>query len=107
MNLQKYTEKAQEAVLNARQLAEDSNHNQIEPIHLLSALAEQPEGVVPQLLTRMGVDVGALMARVNAELERVPKVYGGSQSYLSGALNEVGKRAESKASSMKDEYVST
>ena len=60
MNLQKYTEKAQEAVLTARQFAEDASHSQIEPIHLLAALAEQPEGVVPQLLARMGVDIGAL-----------------------------------------------
>ncbi|MGA7733655.1 MAG: ATP-dependent chaperone ClpB [Chloroflexia bacterium] len=107
MNLQKYTEKAQEAVLTARQIAEDNNHNQIEPIHLLAALAEQPEGVVPQLLTRMGVDVGTLMSRVRAELDKIAKVYGGTQAYLSGALNDVAKRAESTASSMKDEYVST
>ena len=61
MNLQKYTEKAQEAVLSARQLAEDASHSQIEPIHLLAALAEQPDGVVPQLLTRMGVEIGAIV----------------------------------------------
>lgn len=107
MNLQKYTEKAQEAVLTARQFAEDASHSQIEPIHLLAALAEQPDGVVPQLLARMGVDVGTLVARVTAEMEKLPKVYGGAQVYISGALNDVGKKAESLASGMKDEYVST
>jgi ATP-dependent Clp protease ATP-binding subunit ClpB len=107
MNLQKYTEKAQEAVLAARQMAEEANNNQIEPTHLLAALVEQPEGVVPQILARMGVDAGAIMERLRGELAKLPQVYGSSQVYLSGALNDVAKRAESTAASMKDEYVST
>jgi len=107
MNIQKYTEKAQEAVLTARQMAEEANNNQIEPLHLLAALVEQPEGVVPQILARLGVDPGAVMQRVRDELARLPTVYGANQVYLSGALNELAKRAESTASSMKDEYVST
>src|SRR5690349_14583404 len=108
MNLQKYTEKAQEAVLNARQLAEEADNNQIEPAHLLMSLMEQPEGVVPQVLTRLGVDMNALTQRLRAELEKLPKVYGaGGQVYLSSVLNEVAKRAEQTSTSMKDEYVST
>ena len=108
MNLQKYTEKAQEAVLNARQMAEEANNNQIEPVHMLLALVEQPEGVVPQVLARLGVDAGSLVQRLRAEMDKLPKVYGGgSQVYLSGTLNDVGRRAESTATSMKDEYVST
>ena len=66
MNLQKYTEKAQEAVLTARQLAEEASHSQIEPVHLLAALAEQPDGVVPQLLSRLGVDIGRSVAARDA-----------------------------------------
>jgi ATP-dependent Clp protease ATP-binding subunit ClpB len=107
MNLQKYTEKAQEAVLTARQMAEEANNNQIEPVHLLAALIEQPEGVVPQVLARLGVDTGATMQQVRAELDKLPKVYGSGQVYLSGAMNDVAKRAESTSTSMKDEYVST
>src|SRR3954468_23935693 len=107
MNMQKYTEKAQEAVLNARQMAEEANNNQIEPVHMLIALAEQPEGIVPQVLSRLGVSVGTLVERLRAEMEKLPKVYGGSQVYLSSALNDVGRRAENRATSMKDEYVST
>ena len=60
MNLQKYTEKAQEAVLNARQIAEEANHNQFDATHLLLALIEQKEGVVPQILSRLGVNPGRL-----------------------------------------------
>ncbi|MEO8286444.1 MAG: ATP-dependent chaperone ClpB [Chloroflexota bacterium] len=107
MNLQKYTEKAQEAVLTARQMAEEANNSQIEPLHLVAALIEQPEGVVPQLLARLGVDAGGAMQRVVGELAKLPGVYGNTQVYLSGAMNDVAKRAETRASAMKDEYVST
>ncbi|MBF6615002.1 MAG: AAA family ATPase, partial [Chloroflexi bacterium] len=108
MNIKKYTEKAQEAVLQARQMAEEANNNQIEPAHLLAALVEQPGGVVPQIIARLGVDRATLIHRVEQELEKLPKVYGGGgQAYLSGALDEVARRAESLAASMKDEYVST
>ncbi len=108
MNLQKYTEKAQEAVLSARQLAEEMDHNQFEPSHLLLALVEQPDGVVPQILTRLGVNSRAMAQTLRTELDKVPKVYGGGgQTYLSNALNDTTRRAESAATSMRDEYVST
>ena len=62
MNLNKYTEKAQEAVLGAQQLAERSNHPQIEPEHLLVTLVEQPEGIVPDVLRKMNVDPAVALA---------------------------------------------
>lgn len=107
MNLQKYTEKAQEAVLAARQTAEELDHNQFEPVHLLLALVEQQEGVVPQILSRLGVDVRTLAQSARAEMEKMPKVYGSGQVFLSGALNDTTRRAESTATAMRDEYVST
>ena len=108
MNLQRYTEKAQEAVLNARQIAEEHSHNQIDPIHLLLALTEQPDGLVPQMLSRMGVNTGALVQRLRQELDKLPKVYGApGQVYLSSQLIDVARRAEQTATDMRDEYVST
>ena len=107
MNLQKYTEKAQEAILTAKEMAEEAGHSQIEPAHLLAALIEQPEGVVPQVLARVGVDRGSLMQSVRTELEKLPKVYGASSVYLSGQMNDLTRSAESTATGMKDEYVST
>jgi ATP-dependent Clp protease ATP-binding subunit ClpB len=107
MNLQKYTEKAQEAILTAKEMAEEAGHSQIEPLHLLAALIEQQDGVVPQLLSRVGVDTGTLMQTVRDELEHLPKVYGASSVYLSGSMNDLTRRAESIAAGMKDEYVST
>ncbi|HET9495895.1 MAG TPA: Clp protease N-terminal domain-containing protein, partial [Chloroflexia bacterium] len=107
MNLQKYTEKAQEAILTAKEMAEQAGHSQIEPVHLLAALIEQPEGVVPQVLARVGVDSGSLMQSVRSELEKLPRVYGASSVYLSGQMNDLARRAESTATGMKDEFVST
>ena len=56
MNLNKYTEKAQEAILAAQRLAEQSNHAQIEPEHVLLALIEQADGIVPALLRKMNIE---------------------------------------------------
>ncbi len=75
MNLQKYTEKAQQAVLNARQIAEEANHNQFDATHLLLALIEQEEGVVPQILSRIGVNVGQMAQSLRSEIAKTPKVY--------------------------------
>jgi ATP-dependent Clp protease ATP-binding subunit ClpB len=108
MNLQKYTEKAQEAVLGARQIAEDSNHNQFEATHLLLALLEQEEGVVPQILSRLGVNVSQIAQSLRAEIDKTHKVYGaGGQTYLSSTLSSTAHRAEKLAAGMKDDYVST
>jgi ATP-dependent Clp protease ATP-binding subunit ClpA len=65
MNLDKFTQKAQEAVLEAQRLAGEYKHSQIEPEHLLAALVRQPEGVVPQVLARL-TDVRALTEQVEA-----------------------------------------
>jgi ATP-dependent Clp protease ATP-binding subunit ClpB len=108
MDLQKLTEKAQEAVLTARQMAEDNNQNQFEPVHLLLALIEQPEGIVPQILKRLGASTGTMAAEIRAEIEKLPKVYGGAgQVYLSGALSSTASRAQKLAQGMRDEFVST
>ena len=93
MNINKYTEKAQEAVLGAQQLAEPTNHPQIEPEHLLVALVEQPDGIVPELLRKMNVDP-ATIARAARERARpsMPTAYGGSQPrHLAAA--EAGHRS--------------
>jgi ATP-dependent Clp protease ATP-binding subunit ClpB len=107
MNLQRYTEKAQEAILTAKETAEAAGHSQVEPVHLLAALIEQPEGVVPQVLERAGVDSGSLMQGVRSEMAKLPIMSGASSVYLSGQMNDLARRAEGTATGMKDEYVST
>lgn len=107
MDLNKFTEKAQEAVLSAQNLAEDKHNTQIEAEHLLSALVEQKDGVVPQVLEKLGVDQAALARRLNAEIERLAKAYGPTQLYISPGFKQVIDAAQDEAKSLKDEYVST
>ncbi len=106
MDLNKYTQKAQEAVLAAQRLAEQSSHAQFEPEHLLTTLIEQREGVVPELLRKMSVDPAQLAKDSRALLVRIPQAYGGAQPGLSPRLKLVADLAEAEAERLKDEYVS-
>ncbi len=107
MNLNKYTQKAQEAVLNAQTLAEENNHSQIEPVHLLAALLRQEDGVVPQIVRRLSVDPAILLDHVDEMLQRMPRVTGGAQPGLSRELSNIVRQAEREAENIRDEYVST
>ena len=105
MNFEKYTKKSLEAVQNAGRLAKNLGHQSLEPQHLLSALINQPEGLVPQLLEKMEVTLESLRAALDRELDKLPQVSGG-ELYLSPALEAALTRAEDEAAQMKDEYVS-
>ncbi len=108
MNLEKYTQKSQEALLGAQRLAEELNHQTIEPAHLLLALLSQEEGVVPAIVTKVAGSVLAIREELQKELENQPKVYGGgTQVGLSRAAADCLISAEKFAKGMKDEYVST
>jgi ATP-dependent Clp protease ATP-binding subunit ClpB len=108
MNLEKFTQKAQEAIIQAQQLAQDTNQQSIEPAHLLLALLQQEEGVVPAVVTRVAGGVDALRDEVQRDLQNRPKVYGGNvQVGLARATSDVLAAAERYAKGMQDEYVST
>src|ERR687895_300123 len=107
MNLNKYTEKAQEAVLAAQRLADEASQPQIEPEHLLVALVEQREGVVPELLRKMSVDPAEVARSARELLSKIPQAYGGAQAGLSPRLRAVADLAQAEADRLKDEYVST
>ena len=107
MNINKYTEKAQEAVASAQQLAEQMSHAQIEPEHLLVALIEQKEGIIPELLRKMSTDPAAIGASARELIAKMPQAYGGSQAGLSPRLKMVTDLAQAEADRLKDEYVST
>ncbi len=107
-NMNKLTEKAQEAVVAAQELAQNQQNSQIEPEHLMAALLAQSEGVVPQVLTAMGVNVSNLAQQFGAELNRLPKVYGSNQQVnVSSRLGRVLENSIQQASNLHDEYVST
>ncbi len=109
MNLDKYTQKAQEALFQAQQLARDLNHQSLEPAHLLLALLQQEEGVVPALVTKVSGSVAAIRDELRRELENRPKVYGGGSAEVGMArpTADVLSAAERYAKGMQDEYVST
>ncbi len=107
MNLNKFTEKAQEAVVAAPQLATEYKHAQMEPEHLLVALVEQENGVVPTVLRKMSVDPGQVGQAVRAHLGKQPQAHGGSEPHLSPRLRAVLDAAQAEATAMQDEYVST
>jgi ATP-dependent Clp protease ATP-binding subunit ClpB len=107
MNLNKFTEKAQEAILAAPQRASELNHAQVEPEHLLLALLEQPEGVVPAVLRKLNADPEAMARAIHDHLGRQPKAYGGAEPHLSPRLRVVLDAAQADAKAMQDEFTST
>ncbi len=108
MDLERYTEKARQAVLAAQSIAENAEHSQIEPEHLLSALIAQADGVVPQLVEKLGVSSAQFAQQVEALLSKKPRVYGaGTRIGVSPALARVLSQAENEAEQMRDEYTST
>jgi ATP-dependent Clp protease ATP-binding subunit ClpB len=107
MNIQKYTEKAQEAVIGAQSLADREGHPEITPEHLLLALVEQQGGIVPEILRKMNIDPARVATAVRGELGRNPRAHGGSQPTLSARLRQVTTAAEAEAERLKDEFVST
>src|ERR1700685_4570641 len=103
----KLTVKGQEALQAAQEMGARSGQQQIEPLHLLWALVAQGDGVVPPLLEKLGVSSTRLAGEIEKQVERLPKVSGVTQQYLSPATNEVLERAFDEAQRLKDEYVST
>src|SRR6476469_617618 len=108
MNLQKYTEKAQEAVLAAQSLATEHNNTQIEPEHLLLALLEQDGGVVPAILQKLNVPSAPLIPQTQREVDRLARRSGGpAEPRVSARLHAVANKAENEAKNIKDDFVST
>jgi ATP-dependent Clp protease ATP-binding subunit ClpB len=107
MNLNKFTEKAQEAVLASPQLASELNQAQVEPEHLLVTLLEQRDGVVPTVLQKLNADPTGAARALREHLGRQPKAYGGAEPNLSPRLRVVLDAAQAEARSMQDEFVST
>ena len=108
MRLDKFTQRGQEAILASQELAQSYNHSQIEPEHLLLALLQQEDGVVPEIMAQMGAQPAAVQSQLETDLARRPKVYGGNvQPGISGQLGRVIQDAQAEAAAMRDEYVST
>jgi ATP-dependent Clp protease ATP-binding subunit ClpB len=110
MDINRFTEKAQEAIRAAQTVATRYSNQQIEVEHLLLTLLEQQGGLVPSILTRAGVNVESLKQSVENDINKLPKVTGPSgpvdQVYITARLNKVFVAAEDEAKKLKDEYIS-
>ncbi len=100
------TEKTQEAIQQAQTLAQEAQHQEITPEHLLLALLQQQDGTVPGILREAGADPVRVTADVKAQLDRLPKVYG-AETYLGSRLRRLLDAASTEMERLKDEYLST
>ena len=107
LRFDKMTVKAQEALQEAQEIAARHENQSVEPVHLLAALVEQQDGVVPPLIARLGIRPELITQDIEREIARLPKVQGFTQQNLSRALNDVLERSFTEATKFKDEYVST
>ncbi|HEX9059509.1 MAG TPA: ATP-dependent chaperone ClpB, partial [Clostridia bacterium] len=108
MNLDKYTEKAQAAIVAAQEIAVRMGHQQIDGEHIHFALAVQEDGLIPKLIGYMGHDVQLYSKDIEAELEKFPKVYGSGATsmYATRRFNEILVHADDEAKRLKDEFTS-
>ena len=107
MNIEKYTQNAQQAVMDCQNIAISEGHQMLDGEHLHMALLMQKDGLIPKLLKYMNVDATAMIADVEEELEKLPKVSSNADNmYSSRRLSQLLMRAEKIAEEFKDEYVS-
>ncbi len=108
MNLEKLTQKSQEAVLQAQNTALNNSNQEIDSIHLLKALLEQDNGIIPKILSLMNINVSSLISDVDDMVNKLPKVSGSSISnvYASRKLSELLSNAQNESKNFGDEYVS-
>ena len=110
MNLNQYTQKSLAAVQSAQDIAQEHGNQTVEQLHLLAALSGDAEGLIPQLLTSMGIEAEGFDAAVRGEIEKLPKVSGygreAGKVYIAQDVDAALRSAEAVANSMKDEYIS-
>ena len=107
MNIEKYTQNAQGAIIDCQNIAIEEGNQQIDGEHLHLALLMQKDGLIPKLLNFMEINTGAVIGALEAEIDKLPKVSGSSENmYSTRRLQQVFINAEKKADKFKDEYIS-
>jgi len=111
MRFDRFTERAQDAAQRAAEIIQRYGHNQIDTEHILLALIEQPQGVIPQILEKLNIDIEALSDRIDHQLRTTPKanIYGGGagQIFITPRVKRVVDMANQEANRLNDEYIST
>ena len=107
MNIEKYTQNAQGAIIDCQNIAVEEGHQQIDGEHLHLALLMQKDGLIPKLLKFMNINTGEVIGAVQQQIDKLPKVSGSAESmYTTRRLQQLLLNAQKKAEKMKDEYVS-
>ncbi|MBD3170761.1 MAG: ATP-dependent chaperone ClpB [candidate division Zixibacteria bacterium] len=108
MRLDKLTQKSQDAIQYAAEMAQSKGHQQVEPVHILKAMLEQEDSLASDLVIRCAASSASIKADLDQEIELIPKVSGGGfgQTYLSNESRMVLQKAAEEAENFKDEYVS-
>ena len=110
MNIEQMTQKTREALQAAQRIAVEYSNNAVEQEHLLAALAQQQDGLIPQLLQTLGIDANAFAQAALQKVEALPRVTGSGRDpekiYISNDLDRALNAAEQQAKQMKDEYIS-
>src|SRR4051812_47092876 len=108
MQLDRFTTKSQEALQAAVKLAADRRNTEVQPEHLLAVLLEQPEGVIPPVLRRIGTSPDEIRRIVNAAIDKLPTITAGAREPANAReLLDVLRQAEREAGKLRDEYIST
>src|SRR3989339_150786 len=107
MNFQKLTLKSQVAVQTAGEIAVNYNNQAIEETHLFAAMIQDEGGIIPEILMKIGVNMAYLKVKILEELEKLPKVSGNTNQFISPSLMKILDEAEKEAKNLKDEYIST
>lgn len=111
MRFERFTERAQDAAARAYEILQRYGHNQVDTEHILLALLEQSDGVVPQILERVAVDARAIRSRLDEVLRASPKasIYGGGtgQVFITPRVKRIIDLANEEANRLRDEYIST
>ena len=110
MNIEQMTQKTREALQAAQRIAVEYSNNAVEQEHLLAALAQQQDGLIPQMLQTLGIDANAFAQAALQKVEALPRVTGSGRDpekiYISNDLDRALNAAEQQAKQMKDEYIS-
>jgi len=107
MKFDRFTEKAQEAIISAHTLAREFHHGQVDAEHLLLALLQPADGIPAAVLARVGANVEGLRAQLQQALSRQPKVYGPEEPHMTTSFRRALDAAQLEAERLKDEYIST